>query len=178
MKLPVFDTKYPFEPTGEGTLADAQRWLLQHIEKGAKCPCCTQFAKVYKNPLNASMACAIIQISRCPKHKKDAAGFLHVPSHLNDCGLSPRTAAAVRGHWPKLMHWGLIEPKIADREDGSWRNGYWRILPSGINYIHRRISVPRYVHIYNSIPLGLFGEPWPIDRALGTHFNYAELMAL
>ena len=38
------------------TLDDAEQWVEDNREDGAECPCCGQLAKVYKRPLNVTMA--------------------------------------------------------------------------------------------------------------------------
>ena len=42
------------------SLGDAREWLRERVEHGARCPCCTQFAKVYERKLNSRMARQLI----------------------------------------------------------------------------------------------------------------------
>jgi hypothetical protein len=46
------------------TLAEAQDWLRERLPDGAKCPCCTQFAKVYRRKINSAMAWQLIEAWR------------------------------------------------------------------------------------------------------------------
>ena len=51
------------EPPSDGeTLGGARDWLRDRVEKGAKCPCCGQFAKVYRRTITSGMARALFMI--------------------------------------------------------------------------------------------------------------------
>lgn len=169
----VFDSK-------AASLEDAKKWLRANFSKGATCPCCHQFVKLYRRPLNKSMAFVLLLIARYYRRfdvKQDA--WLHVPSYIAEVVASnPRRAAAVRGDWAKLKYWNLIEEKPETRADGSPRVGYWRLTQFGHQFINREVKVPSHIYVYN-------GEPLPkrvadtlvtIDEALTTEFSYAEIM--
>lgn len=81
------------------------------------------------------------------------------------------------GGYGTLAHWwGLMEHQPGDRDDGSWRNGHWRLTDSGREFVVGNLSVPKYVRLYNGKRLGLVGPSWSIRDALGKKFNYNELM--
>jgi hypothetical protein len=159
------------------SLEDARQWLRERAYKGADCPCCKQFAKVYRRKITSSMAYAAILIYR---HFSNGATdeWLHVPSFLNSVGLKPRVAAAIRGDWAKLEHWGMLEPQPGVRDDGSTRTGYYRITPMGRAFVERRLRVKKYIYIYNGMALAkpVSDELVDIDEALGEKFSYQELM--
>ena len=155
------------------TLEEAKAWLRSHFKKGATCPCCGQFVKLYKRSLNSSMAVALLLIH---KHymRNPGDGFIHVPSYLSSC---VSTATVRGGDWAKLQYWGLIESDKEKREDGSKRSGYWKITPSGTAFVLGDIRVAKYVYLYNSKPTGMqCHEDVSIYEALGKKFNYQELM--
>lgn len=164
-------------PNGRWALGTVREWLRDRVNAGVTCPCCGQHAKVYKRPLNGSMAHALLLLSRAPLSAMDAHGFVHMPSYLNGCGLSPKTAAAIRGDWAKLVHWDLIEPAPKNREDGSARTGEWRITTLGIGFANRQVRVLSHLRIYNQEPLGLTGKHVWITDVLGKEFDYEEIMA-
>jgi hypothetical protein len=165
-----------FDARGK-TLEDAKRWLRARFSKGATCPCCHQFTKLYKRNFNKSMAYVLLLIS-CYFRGDPVEEWLHVPSYIAEMVSDhPRRAAAVRGDWAKLKLWGLIEEKPGEREDGSPRVGYWKLTPLGKQFVNRQVKVPSHVYIYNGAPLPKVVDTLiTIDDALGTEFSYEEIM--
>jgi len=155
------------------SVADAKAWLRNNVNKGAYCPCCTQLAKVYKRKLNSSMAFVLLLV-----HRYEGSDWLHVPSYINTQVHHPGVAAAVRGDWAKLTHWGLLEEQPnQERADGSTRVGNYRITANGRAFAQNRIRVPRHIWIYDGHALNRTdGATVSIVEALGDTFNYAELM--
>jgi hypothetical protein len=169
-----------FVATAKTTLQEAKVWLRARFGKGATCPCCNQFVKLYRRPMNKSMAFVLLLIARYyRRYDVRPDDWLHVPSYINEVVASnPRRSAAVRGDWAKLKFWGLIEEKPDVRDDGSPRVGYWRLTPLGRQFVAREVKVPSHVYIYNGEPLQRsVDELVTIDDALGTEFSYAEIMA-
>lgn len=150
------------------TLGEA-RTILRHLamDKGENCPCCTQFAKVYKRKIHASMAAALIAI-----HKASAsplgAHFVEISKLL------PHNQVADAA---KLRYWGLIEEEPSVRQDGSERTGWWRVTETGTAFVLGKGDVTKYVKLYNGRSLGTTGGQMSIREALGKNFNYNELMA-
>lgn len=159
------------------SLEMAKTWLRERVEKGTACPCCHQYAKLYKRPLNKSMAFVLLLIARYFEGALPQE-WLHVPSYIAEVvGDNPRRAAAVRGDWAKLKLWGLIEEKPGERADGSPRVGYYRMTPLGRQFVARKVKVPSHVFIYNAEALQrVVEETVTIDDALGREFSYNEIM--
>lgn len=160
------------------TLDDAKEWLRARFEKGADCPCCGQFVKLYKRSLTSTMAYGLVLIARYFE-AQPGEEWLHVNEYLGRvCG--PELDARIRGDVAKLAHWGLIEREIGSREDGSDRTGYWRITDLGRDFAMGRGSIPKYVYLYNQRPITR-SDPdratITIRDALRDKFNYSELMA-
>ena len=77
-----------------------------------------------------------------------------------------------------MVHWRMIEAKHGElREDGSPRNGFYKITQLGVDFVDRRVEVPEYVILYAERLLGVSEKMATIDKALGKRFNYAELMS-
>jgi hypothetical protein len=168
-----------FVATKATTLEDAKKWLRTRFGKGAACPCCNQFVKLYKRSLSKSSAYVLLLIARYYRRVEvRSEEWLHVPSYIAEVAVgNPRRAAAVRGDWAKMKFWGLIEEKPGTRDDGSPRVGYWRLTPLGRQFINREVKVPSHIYIYNGEPLQrAVEEQITIDDALSTEFNYAEIM--
>jgi hypothetical protein len=145
------------------TLADAQKWLAERVKGGARCPCCNQFTKVYRRQINSGMARSLI------------AMYLHGPQgqwvHL------PTQVGARSREEGKLRYWGLVEEQVTVQRVDGGRAGYWRLTPAGRTWVTGQSTVHKYVAVYNNIVLESYGEQVSITDALGTRFNYTELMA-
>lgn len=150
------------------TVKAARRALEQRLRSGAVCPCCRQYAKVYKRKLNADMARWLIAF-----YKADAVDeFKHVSAASDYLGNAQRT-----GDYGKLRFWGLIEPYATNTGPDKRGGGHWRVTDAGVAFVLCRASVPSYALIYNNELLDLEGEPVMIDQALGKRFRYQELMS-
>jgi hypothetical protein len=135
------------------------------LGKGTECPCCGRFGKEYRRKLNSGMALTLIRI-----YKSQQREWIHVKEYL-------RMHEYKNSHdWTLLKYWGLLEPKIAQRDDGSDRNGFHRITQKGIDFVEAKINVQSHIFLYNSGFLGFSGNMVSIRDALGRHFNYDELM--
>ena len=151
------------------TLAEARRAVTAGLDDGVECPCCGQFAKVYKRKLNSFMAYALIVLRNHAVRSDNQ--WVHIRA------LSLRVAAG-GGELAKLCHWDLIEEMPAQREDGSRHAGFYRITARGLSFVNGETSVPRHVFIYDNGVRGFSDERTTIREALGDKFNYSELMAL
>jgi hypothetical protein len=62
------------------------------------------------------------------------------------------------------------------REDGSKRNGYYRITGRGLMFAEGKLKVHSRFMIFNNTFQGFKGEEIDVKNALGSKFNYDELM--
>ncbi len=127
---------------------------------GAHCPACGQFTKVYKRSINGEMATTLILAWR--KHQLD---WFHLPTLLGRGS----------GDTAKLRYWGLLEHDPTPRDDGG-QGGSWRVTNLGERFIHGRLLVDKYAHVFDSECLGFSGPKVSIADALGKKFNWQELM--
>lgn len=146
------------------TLAEARDKLRELVESGHPCPCCTQFAKVYRRRVNSSMAVGLIAMYRA-----FGTEFGYVQTLRRERGATDNREES------KLRYWGLVEEEIVLRPDGG-RAGFWRVTPLGEAWVLHRSTIPKYARIYNGRCLGTLGGPVTIVDALGSKFNYRELM--
>lgn len=146
------------------TLAQAREELRARVTDGAVCPCCTQYAKVYRRKITSQVARVLIAM-----HRDAGTGWVHLPTLIERKGADEA----------KARYWGLIEASEDDvREDGSPRVGWWRLTPAGEAFVLDRLRVPKYAHIYDGRCLSLDDtETVSIRDALGTRFDYRDLMA-
>jgi hypothetical protein len=150
----------PVEPAE--TLAGAREWLRGNVEDGAACPCCGQFAKVYRRKIHSAMARDLIIA-----YRKADLDWFHVRTTLGHDG----------GDFAKLAYWQLIVEHPGEREDGSSRAGWWRISLTGEAFALGKSRIPKYARIYNGRLLGFSDDRVGIRDALGSRFRYDDLMA-
>lgn len=132
---------------------------------GLTCPCCDQFAKVYRRAVNATMAWQLIRLRNLNKTQE----WVHVRD------LVPPGQAGT-GDFPKMRYWGLIEECPEGANEDKKSGGLWRITAEGELYVDRSLHIRKYVLVYNSEPLGFDGEHVDIKNALGEKFSYSKLM--
>lgn len=143
------------------TLEEAREWLRSQVDQGARCPCCNQFAKVYRRRINAGMAHSLIDMYLIGGRR-----WLHVPTAI---GARSREEG-------KLAYWHLVEESTEPRGDGG-RAGWWRVTDLGESFVLGEVRVAKYARIYDGRCLGLDStETVSIRDALGARFNYDELM--
>ena len=145
--------------TNHASLKEAQDWLRSRINDGEKCPCCTQFAKVYRRKIHAGMARMLIVM-----YRRAGTDWIYLPD-------VPQKSRDGTG----LQWWHLIEEDKRPREDGG-RSGNWRVTNYGALFIERQVTVPTYAKVYDGRCLGHTGPPVSIVDCLGKKFDYEELM--
>lgn len=158
--------------TDDQTVGDMKVFMREKVEKGVKCPCCQQYAKVYVRALTSSMAYGLILL-----HKASLAPgqeFIHIEEYFKKLDIP----SSIRGDFPKLRFWGLIETQDISREDKNPNNGLYKITESGRDFVRGRMLVPPKARIYNNRFLGFAKGMNLIDikMALKNKFNYEELM--
>lgn len=136
---------------------------------GVVCPCCERLVRVYKRPLNSSMAASLVAIYRYFLEHTD---WLHVPSYLKNLRLNGSNDAGL------LVHWKLLEAKEGDRADGAKHNGHYKITDLGRAFVAEGIAIPKHVFLTDATFLGLSDETTTLRDALGEKFNYEELMRM
>lgn len=136
---------------------------------GTRCPCCERFIKLYRRPLNASMARYLIFMV---KKSGPTNIWLHVETDFRDVSIPSR------GDYAKLRYWGLIEPKPGKSDRGGRTNGYWRLTDKGRAFVNDEIAVPAKIHLLNNKVVGWSDDTITIKEALGEKFDYDELMRI
>lgn len=144
---------------------DATEYVASYVrdrrDKGVVCPGCGQLAKIYRRKVNSGMARSLIAMYR-------AGGTTWVD-------VTEVTDRRSREEG-KLAYWGLVEEFPEGREDGG-RAGMWRVTNLGRSFVLGHTTVPQTAEVYNGMCLRTYGPDTSIVTALGTKFNYSELMA-
>jgi hypothetical protein len=159
--------KYNEETDANVPLKDVREHWRRVIEAdGGYCPCCDRWGKIYRRPLNASMARALVWLVNA-QHRGD--GWVHVPSSAPMWLLRTQQL-------PALWMWNLV---VGYREKKSklTTSGLWQPTRLGMLFASDQASVKRYVYVYNNEVLETDGEEISIRDALGDKYNYDEIMA-
>ena len=132
---------------------------------GFRCKCCNQLVKRYHRPLNSNMAYALLLL-----YKSGIRDWVKVESWLIDNGHQRC------GDFSKLVHFGLLDKLEGNREDGSPRNGYYRLNGRSILFCENKLKVPRIAVILNGEFQKFEGANVGITDCLNKKFDYQSLM--
>jgi len=151
------------------SLGVARDDLRARLTSGEKfhCPVCDQHCKVYKRKLNSGMAASLCWIVT---ESNFGLGW----AHLNKG--APKFMLQSGGQYGQLRHWGMIQRKTNDRDPAKVDSGLWGPTQLGIAFAQNKVTTPKYIYVYNDELLRMSDEQTNIVEALGTHFNYVELM--
>jgi len=149
---------------GMVTLAEAREYVDNGREEGVFCPCCKRFVKTYKRKLNSGMGVTLIRIY------KHSLTWIHVIDFLREHNFHDSR------DWTRLKHWGFLEESGDTPENGTKKSGLWKITPKGILFVTAQISCSKYIVLSEDELVNYDGEQISIIDALGSHFNYTELM--
>ena len=127
---------------------------------GTTCPCCDQRVKLYGWRLMASMVNALAFLTT-------VAGPTRRWVHMNADSVPP-TVKSTRS-FPKLIHWGLIEPQPDNR-------GWWRPTELAAQFLRGEIEVHRKVFVYNNTRVGVSEDLCTVADAAGELFDYDEMV--
>lgn len=154
------------------TLAEARALVIAKRSDGIDCPCCGQFAKVYKRKLSAAMAEAMIVIERATRETRTQPFHM---GQLLDARATDRTAKG-GGEPMRLRFHGLVNLVSGTRADESWRVGYYVITDFGVRFVLNEYRAPKYAYLYAQECLGVSEETISVVEALGNRFSYRDLM--
>lgn len=148
-------------------------YIDEHMIDGVTCPCCDKFVKAYDRIITSSMAFGLIMFHR---HATDQGqdDWTHAERLFDQLDGVP---SSIRGDFPKLRYWGLLEAMIDERPDGSKRNGHYRITPTGHDFAMGKMKVTKHALVYNDTPIHFFGEMISVHDSLQNRFSYNSLMS-
>lgn len=155
----------------EETLKQAKVYLRENFKEGANCPCCGQFVKLYKYAFHSGMARCLILIYNATTPHKQTDGFMHVENYFVSIGVK------MKGYHGKLKYYKMLE-QLPNNDSSKAKSGIWRITQKGKDFVENKIEVPKRVHLYNDIVVDWSDEQITIKQALGSKFNYAELISI
>ena len=154
------------------TVSEARSYIYANRHEGVVCPCCHQFAKVYKRTITSSMCRGLIAAYWLDRELPGE--FFHKNKIGKDVGIN-----FGGGDFAKLVYWGLIVPRTkTDADDiGGRTSGYWRITDAGKKFVEMETRVPKYMYLYDGKCVFSSEVTTDMRDCLGVTFNYDELMA-
>lgn len=161
------------EQLSEITISEAKDMLAKGISKGCACPACGQHVQMYKRTITRAMAKGLSILASLPDTEKDKDGFFHMEKAMKKyCD-----DASARGDMPKLRFWGLLEAREGKREDGSSRNGYYRVTLQGFEFLRGKIEVEKSLWIFNDKVKMRSEEKINFEKAIqkGNRFKYSDI---
>jgi hypothetical protein len=123
------------------------------------CPCCDQLVKLYMRSISGGMAKDLVKLYSY------ADKYMHITTFSNTHG----------GDFAKLAYWDLVSTYKSDNPK-SKSSGMWRVTDKGILFLERKLSIPKYVFLYNKKVHGFSDDLIGIDDTFKESFSYAELM--
>lgn len=123
------------------TILETKKYLKQNLHKGITCPCCNQFVKAYKRKIRHSLAYGLINLFMIHETNE-----FHLEDELRRLDLKN----IVRSDFPKLRFWNLIEKIKGKRDDGSSKNGFYKITQLGRRFVFNEVAIPKYIFLQNN----------------------------
>jgi hypothetical protein len=139
--------------------------MNKDYDKGFVCDCCGSYVRRYTRSFNSNMALALLLL-----YKFNIRGFVKVEDFLIQQGRKRC------GDFSYLVHYGFLEKQIGKRNDGSNRNGFYKITGRGLMFCEGKLTAHEKFMILNNKFEGFKGKELSIKEVLGKKFNYDELM--
>lgn len=150
------------------SLDEAKQYVQEHKEKGTTCPCCGQFAKIYKRKITSTMAKMLVNLYKRENKIKPITHYSDLTNNLIN---------KQSGDFAKLRFWDLIEKvDFTDPTGEKKSSGYWRITPLGKQFVEKKVALIERVHVFDNEVIKTSGAQVFIDQCFKTNFDYTELM--
>ena len=154
------------------TIEQAKEYLRTQLDKGAECPCCTQYVKMYRRRFNAGMSYGLISIYKIYKEKDISfSEYIHVPREFTKRKINPANT-----EYSKLQYWGLLEQLPNENDPTKKTTGMWKITRRGIHVVLGNLRVEEAVFVFKTKVISKSEEMVHISETLGKKFDYSELM--
>ncbi len=152
------------KPTSTTMLEICRLWLKEHLDKGTRCPCCDQHAKIYRRKLNSAM---VTTLRVCVRETEK---IFHAPTILKAAKVGRDRDMSY------LKEWGLVQ-----EEEGKGRGGrtagMYSVTELGRAFSEGRSKVPKYLFFFNQKVVARSEVEIGIDEAKVDRFHVSEVMA-
>jgi hypothetical protein len=79
------------------------------------------------------------------------------------------------GDYAYFTHWKVLVPKGESTSDGNL-SGLFVLTELGAAFARGEVDLPKRIYLYGNEKVGMSTERTTIHQALGSKFNYSELM--
>lgn len=162
-KLAAFLKKHP--GCAELTVAYERKRQENLLKVGTTCEVCTRYVRLYKYPLKSTLALSLIYLYKAAPD----GSVVDLSQYIRDKGWKRNLRDAIA----ELRHFGLAEPA---NPNSVATHGRWKITPLGVAFVLGKKVVPGHVFLLKNQCVGKSNSFVDIRTALGTKFNYYELM--
>lgn len=149
------------------TIKEAKAYLRENFEKGCKCPVCDNSVRLYKRKLNSGMALFLLGLYKLTRDKE--AVYFSNKDIMENMNINTSSL-----DYSVLRHFDLISPRISVVEKKD--SGYWLLSLKGAQFVTGHLTSPKHVFLYNNKRQGFSDETITIKEALGSKFDFDELM--
>ena len=134
---------YKFDHEKTVIEAKSEVFSLANFHKGTECPVCERHEQLRKYTINSAQSFLLMNLRRLHVNALNPKKYFHVENDI-------KVPLKVGGDWAKLRFWGLIEECKNAEADNKPRSGYWRLTANGSLFVQNRLSIPKYVTLYNA----------------------------
>jgi hypothetical protein len=152
------------------SISAARDVVKKAAKKGVVCPCCSRLVKVYRRKIHAEMVLWLIGLYKLCSANDGYYTTVDIARSQNSKYLK---VGGTDGTF--LIHWGLIEKIPATNRGGAPARSY-KITKKGIDFVDGKINIWKWVELLNGELMDVSTEGTDIHQALGSKFNYNELM--
>lgn len=140
-------------------------WRTTIENEGGHCPVCDRWGKIYKRPINRSMAASLAWLCNATP---DEDGWVNV------AGTAPKWLIRTN-QLSTLKWWGLVER--LDSDDAKKKHsGMWKVTATGRAFVMQGTRIPKYVFTYNDDVEGFGAETVTLRGCFKDSFDYEEVM--
>lgn len=159
-----------------GSIEAERERLRNNCEKGTHCRCCGQMVKLYKRKFNTGCARFMIALYNLSVRKMNKNPSERGWGYFTNDEIRKEAKLDSKGlDYSIVRHWGLAEQGIND-DDKKRDSGTWKITVQGYMFVQKQLPIASHVFLYNNKCEGYGDTTMHIDKALGSDFNYQELI--
>ena len=150
------------------TIDEARAELRKNWETGLNCPCCGQRVQLYKVVLTSAQTTGLVNLYRMDKKQPN--------QYFKISDIEAYKEGFSGGSFAKCKHWGLAVDQV-NTDTHKRTSGMWAITDLGRRFVEGKVTVPKYVQLYNKKK---YGDPTHeavhIQDTFKSRFDYHKLM--
>jgi len=158
------------------TLEEARTQVMASLDEGSQCPCCDQYARMYKRRLPPAAIKGLLGLYSLAR--EDGHDYYHIKDIYETS--YAKDVLNIGSIFGLCAHFGLMISEVREKDEDNLGepvtcSGMWKITELGIDFIEGRKGIHKYILMYNGEVLGRSETFVNIDEALNHPFNYAEI---